>query len=50
MIKNKATNLRRISYLVLDEADRMLEQGFEAQVTSICNHIRPDRQGNIRSG
>ncbi|KAI9178858.1 hypothetical protein H9P43_005520 [Blastocladiella emersonii ATCC 22665] len=44
MVKNKATNLTRVSYLVLDEADRMLEQGFEAQVTSVCSHVRPDRQ------
>ncbi|KNE62322.1 hypothetical protein AMAG_07553 [Allomyces macrogynus ATCC 38327] len=44
MIKNKATNLRRVTYLVLDEADRMLEQGFEPQVLSVCTHVRPDRQ------
>eukprot|EP00833_Pecoramyces_ruminatium_P014957 jgi/Orpsp1_1/1188989/evm.model.d7180000068681.1 len=40
----KATNLRKITYLVLDEADRMLDLGFEPQVRSICNNIRPDRQ------
>ncbi|ORX80412.1 DEAD-domain-containing protein [Anaeromyces robustus] len=44
MIKMKATNLRKITYLVLDEADRMLDLGFEPQVRSICNNIRPDRQ------
>ncbi|TPX36485.1 hypothetical protein SmJEL517_g01247 [Synchytrium microbalum] len=44
MIKMKATNLRRVSYLVLDEADRMFDLGFEPQVRSICNSIRPDRQ------
>jgi len=44
MIKMKATNLRRITYLVLDEADRMLDLGFEPQVRSICNNVRPDRQ------
>ena len=30
--------------LVLDEADRMLDLGFEQQVRSICNNVRPDRQ------
>lgn len=44
LIKIKATNLQRVTYLVLDEADKMLNMGFEPQVRSICNHVRPDRQ------
>lgn len=44
LIKSGATNLKRVTYLVLDEADRFFEMGFEAQVRSICDHIRPDRQ------
>jgi ATP-dependent RNA helicase DDX42 len=28
MVKMKATNLRRVSYVVLDEADRMFDLGF----------------------
>ncbi|KAF6197729.1 hypothetical protein GE061_008695 [Apolygus lucorum] len=44
LIKMKATNLERVTFLVLDEADRMFELGFEAQVRSICDHVRPDRQ------
>ncbi|KAI8917781.1 P-loop containing nucleoside triphosphate hydrolase protein [Powellomyces hirtus] len=44
LVKMKATNLHRVSYLVLDEADRMFDLGFEPQVRSICNSVRPDRQ------
>lgn len=44
LIKSGATNLKRVTYLVLDEADRFFEMGFEAQVRSICDHVRPDRQ------
>merc|ERR1719159_1726533 len=38
------TNLKRLTYLVLDEADRMLDMGFEPQVRKVCNQARPDRQ------
>lgn len=44
MIKMKATNLLRCSYLVLDEADKMFMLGFEPQVRSICDHVNPLRQ------
>jgi ATP-dependent RNA helicase DDX5/DBP2 len=38
------TNLKRVTYLVLDEADRMLDMGFEPQMRKICSQCRPDRQ------
>ncbi|KAF2293903.1 hypothetical protein GH714_005567 [Hevea brasiliensis] len=40
----KITNLRRVTYLVMDEADRMFDMGFEPQITRIVQNIRPDRQ------
>ncbi|KAJ5728850.1 RNA helicase (Dbp) [Penicillium malachiteum] len=44
MLEAGRTNLRRITYLVLDEADRMLDMGFEPQIRKIIGQIRPDRQ------
>ena len=42
-------SLTRVTFLVLDEADRMLDLGFEASVRSICDAIRPDRQAAMFS-
>lgn len=44
MLESGKTNLRRVTYLVLDEADRMLDMGFEPQIRKIIGQIRPDRQ------
>uniref|UniRef100_A0A8C1LPF6 Probable ATP-dependent RNA helicase DDX46 n=1 Tax=Cyprinus carpio TaxID=7962 RepID=A0A8C1LPF6_CYPCA len=40
----RVTNLRRVTYVVMDEADRMFDMGFEPQVMRIVDNVRPDRQ------
>ncbi|WWC72911.1 ATP-dependent RNA helicase DBP2-A [Kwoniella pini CBS 10737] len=44
MLETGKTNLKRVTYLVMDEADRMLDMGFEPQIRKIVSQIRPDRQ------
>lgn len=43
-LEKGTTELSRCTYLVLDEADRMLDMGFEPQIRKIIEQIRPDRQ------
>lgn len=42
--QGRVINLKRTTYIVLDEADRMFDMGFEPQVMKIFANIRPDRQ------
>jgi len=44
LIEGRQISLSRVTYFVLDEADRMLDEGFGAQVNEINKQIRPDRQ------
>ncbi|KAI3389142.1 hypothetical protein SNEBB_006087 [Seison nebaliae] len=44
MIRKKIVDLRRVSYLVFDEADKLFALGFEIQVRSIAKHVQPNRQ------
>lgn len=43
-LESGVTNLKRVTYLCLDEADRMLDMGFEPQIRKVVSQIRPDRQ------
>ena len=40
----RVVNLQRVTYIVLDEADRQFDMGFEPQVMKIIGNVRPDRQ------
>uniref|UniRef100_A0A7S1SAT0 RNA helicase n=1 Tax=Alexandrium catenella TaxID=2925 RepID=A0A7S1SAT0_ALECA len=42
-VQNEEISLGRVTYFVLDEADRMLDCGFQDDVYKIASAIRPDR-------
>jgi ATP-dependent RNA helicase DDX46/PRP5 len=44
MQSGKLLSLQRVTYVVMDEADRMYDMGFSPQITAILAAIRPDRQ------
>ncbi|CAJ0574373.1 unnamed protein product, partial [Mesorhabditis spiculigera] len=44
MLGTSSVDIKNCNYLVLDEADRMLDFGFEPQIRNIVSQIRPDRQ------
>jgi ATP-dependent RNA helicase DDX46/PRP5 len=44
MQAGKLVNLRRVTMVVLDEADRCFDMGFAPQIEMILQNIRPDRQ------
>ncbi|XP_060557473.1 probable ATP-dependent RNA helicase DDX43 [Ruditapes philippinarum] len=44
LVMNNIINVKSVTYLVLDEADRMLDMGFEPEIKKILLDIRPDRQ------
>uniref|UniRef100_A0A1B0CBR2 RNA helicase n=1 Tax=Lutzomyia longipalpis TaxID=7200 RepID=A0A1B0CBR2_LUTLO len=44
LVARGTIDVSSITYLVLDEADRMLDMGFEPQIRKILLDVRPDRQ------
>jgi len=49
LLSKKKTELTRCALLALDEADRMLDLGFEPQISAILGHMRHDRQSLLFS-
>ena len=39
-IQSGNCSMNRVNFVVLDEADRMLDMGFEPQIRAIMSHIK----------
>jgi ATP-dependent RNA helicase DDX46/PRP5 len=49
MHSGKILSLQRVTYVVMDEADRMYDMGFAPQISAIVAAVRPDRQVTLFS-
>ncbi|KAI9912306.1 hypothetical protein PsorP6_005157 [Peronosclerospora sorghi] len=44
LMQTHKVRLERVTFVVLDEADRMFDLGFASHVRTLLSHVRPDRQ------
>lgn len=44
LVQADILKVESVTYLILDEADRMLDMGFEPQIRKTLLDVRPDRQ------
>ncbi|CEG43842.1 dead box rna helicase [Plasmopara halstedii] len=44
LLEERSCNLSKVTYVVLDEADRMLDEGFEKDIRAIIGSTHPERQ------
>lgn len=47
-VRERSINLDRVTFLVLDEADRMLDMGFEPQIRKIVKCIRVSHREDFK--
>ena len=43
-LAGKMVTLKRVTMVVIDEADRCFDMGFAPQIDMILSNVRPDRQ------
>lgn len=43
-LESREVSISDVSYVVLDEADRMLDMGFEPQIRGVLEHVKAERQ------
>ena len=44
LMEGNVVSAREVTMLIIDEADRMLDMGFEPQLRKVIGQLRPDRQ------
>lgn len=49
LIEKSALNFKRLEIFVMDEADKLLDQGNEVKMTSIMNHLPRQRRTGLFS-